>query len=290
MAMSDWVRVADTSAVADSKAGGAMFFVDDHEVAVFRVDGKLRAIEGKCPHKGASLANGKLHGDCVVCPWHSWEFDTTTGESPTHAGQSVGVLCVREDDDGLWVDRASLPVPEPDATARDGVHRYLIRYASPGWIGLFGTIHEIDCPRGSRVVVRTGRGEELGEVLAGPTETSAQTGESKPTGEVLRLASPDELSQHGKQSATILDRLIESAQSKLDAAAVDAQVVDAELLLDQKKAILYYLGEASPVLTDLREPLSTAARLDAVEWATLIEPSGGGCGTEGCGGGGCQTH
>lgn len=291
--MSDWVRVADSSAIADastSDTAGETYFVDDHEVAVFRVDGSLRATEGKCPHMGASLAGGKLQGNCVTCPWHGWVFDTTDGTSPTHPNQSVGVLCVKEDEDGVWIDRDSIPGPEPKTADPDGVHRYLIRYASPGWVGVFGTIHEMDCPRGSRVVVQTDRGEELGEVLAGPAETTGQAGDSKPTGEVLRLATDDELNSHRKQSVAILDELIEAAQSRLDAASVEAQVLDAELLLDRKKAVLYYLGEASPVLTDLREPLCQTARLEAVEWATLIEPEAGGCGAEGCGGGGCQTH
>ena len=290
--MSDWVRVADSSAVADastSDSSGDTFFVDDHEVAVFRVDGKLRAIEGKCPHMGASLAGGKLQGNCVACPWHGWVFDTADGSSPTHSNQSVGVLCVKEDKEGVWIDRDSIPQPEPNTTDDDGVHRYLIRYASPGWVGVFGTIHEMNCPRGSRVVVQTNRGKELGEVLAGPAETAAQAGDSKPTGEVLRAATEEELSFHRKQSVAVLDKLIETAQSQLDAESVEAQVIDAELLLDRRKAVLYYLGEASPVLTDLRELLSQSARLEAVEWATLIEPTGG-CGAEGCGGGGCQTH
>lgn len=285
--MADWVRVSDSSAIADS--AGATFFVDEHEVAVFRVDGQLRAIQGRCPHKGASLANGELRGECVVCPWHSWEFDTTTGVSPTQAGQSVGVLCVKEDDASVWIDRASIPEKTPAATDSDGIHRYLIRYAAPGWVGLFGTVHELDCPRGSRVVVKTDRGEELGEVLSGPEETAAQTGDSQPTGEVLRTASGEELASHGERSVAILDELIEAAQTKIDAASVAAQVVDAELLFDRKTAILYYLGEASPVLTDLRDPLSQSARLESVEWASLIEPTGG-CGAEGCGGGGCQAQ
>ena len=292
--MPDWVRVADSSAVADastSDSAGETFFVGDHEVAVFRVDGKLRAIEGKCPHMGASLAGGKLQGNCVACPWHGWVFDTVDGSSPTHPNQSVGVLCVKEDDEGVWVDRDSIPQPEPKTADDDGVHRYLIRYASPGWVGVFGTIHEMDCPRGSRVVVQTNRGEELGEVLAGPAETAAQAGDSKPTGEVLRAATEEELASHREQSVAVLDELIETAQSRLEAESVEAQVIDAELLLDRKKAVMYYLGEASPVLTDLREPLSQSARLEAVEWATLIEPEGGGgCGAEGCGGGGCHTE
>jgi len=293
MTQSDWVRIADASAVCESTESGSSgftFFVDDHEIAVFRSGGKLRAIEGKCPHMGASLAGGRLQGQCVTCPWHAWVFDTTTGESPTHPGQSVGVLCVKEQDDGVWIDRASIPATEPKTVGDDGIRRYLIRYASPGWIGLFGTIHELDCPRGSRVVVQTDRGEELGEVLATPLETATQTGDSKPMGEVLRVASADELAIHSEQSSAILQDLIDSAQSRLDEASVEVQVVDAELLLDRRKAVLYYLGEASPVLTDLREPLSQVSHLEAIEWATLIEPEGGGCGVEGCGGGGGGCH
>ena len=284
--MSDWVRVADSTAIAESTKSGATFFVDEHEVAIFRVDGKLRAIDGKCPHKGASLGNGSLKGDCVVCPWHAWEFDTTTGGSPTHSS-SVRVLCVKEDGDGVWIDRDSIN-QTPPTSEPDGIHRYLIRYASPGWVGLFGTVHKLDCPRGSTVVVKTNRGEELGEVLSGPEESERQADDAKPTGEVVRLADSAEQSQHAEASSRLLDPLIESAQTHLEAESVDAQVVDAELLFDRKKAVLYYLGEASPVLADLREPLRKTIGIEEIEWASLIEPAGG-CGSGGCGNGGCQT-
>lgn len=61
---------------------GEMIEVRDGDavVAVCNVDGELQAMDGVCPHLGASLALGALHGPIVVCPWHAWEFDCRTGE------------------------------------------------------------------------------------------------------------------------------------------------------------------------------------------------------------------
>lgn len=47
--------------------------------ALANVDGDFYAIDGTCPHRGAPLGQGALHGKTIVCPWHAWEFDATTG-------------------------------------------------------------------------------------------------------------------------------------------------------------------------------------------------------------------
>jgi nitrite reductase/ring-hydroxylating ferredoxin subunit len=49
-------------------------------VAVFHVDGAWFAVDDACPHHGASLADGRVRGTVVRCPWHDWPFDVTTGE------------------------------------------------------------------------------------------------------------------------------------------------------------------------------------------------------------------
>jgi phenylpropionate dioxygenase-like ring-hydroxylating dioxygenase large terminal subunit len=37
--------------------------------------GELRCLSAVCCHRGASLAVGKVVGDCVACPYHGWEFN-----------------------------------------------------------------------------------------------------------------------------------------------------------------------------------------------------------------------
>lgn len=35
------------------------------------------ALEDVCPHKGAALSIGTIHNDCIVCPYHGYEFSNT---------------------------------------------------------------------------------------------------------------------------------------------------------------------------------------------------------------------
>ena len=54
--------------------------------AVFRVQGRLYALRDACPHMGAPLSEGKLTGGRVVCGWHGWSFDLTTGRTERGRG------------------------------------------------------------------------------------------------------------------------------------------------------------------------------------------------------------
>jgi NADPH-dependent 2,4-dienoyl-CoA reductase/sulfur reductase-like enzyme/nitrite reductase/ring-hydroxylating ferredoxin subunit len=53
--------------------------VDDIPVLLVRRDGQIVALEARCPHHGAPLAEGQLCEGRVICPWHCAAFDVQTG-------------------------------------------------------------------------------------------------------------------------------------------------------------------------------------------------------------------
>lgn len=63
--------------------------VADQEYALFRIDGKVVAIDSGCPHEGAPLAQGTIDNGVVTCPWHGWTFNACSGCSIEPAGNDV---------------------------------------------------------------------------------------------------------------------------------------------------------------------------------------------------------
>ena len=57
-----------------------IFQFNGEEVCVVNVDGRYYAINNICTHEGGPLADGKLEGYEVECPWHGSKFDVRTGE------------------------------------------------------------------------------------------------------------------------------------------------------------------------------------------------------------------
>jgi len=49
------------------------------KVMVAGVGDKFYALQGRCPHMGGVLAQGKLEGTVVTCPRHKSQFDVTDG-------------------------------------------------------------------------------------------------------------------------------------------------------------------------------------------------------------------
>lgn len=168
---------------------------------------------------------------------------------------------------------------------------YLVRFGSLGDFGRFRAEPALPCTRGQRVVVRTYRGLELGEVLRPAAEGHAQFLPNTTVGALVRHATAvDEAreQEYAARARTLLDRAA--------ALTENFAFLDAELLLDGKRAVLHHLTLRP---TDPRDLVSTLAReFDVVvELLDLTAPreesgcgscgSGEGCGS--CGSGGCGS-
>ncbi len=78
--------------------------LDRHAVAVFFYEDQFRTIGNSCNHKGGPLAEGRLHGEFVMCPWHAWEYSVITGKGPEgYDEEQVPVFAVEERADGVYV-------------------------------------------------------------------------------------------------------------------------------------------------------------------------------------------
>lgn len=59
---------------------GKRFFIDDCDVAVFKVDNKIYALNNICPHqKSAIIFDGIIEDEKISCPAHGWQFNLSNG-------------------------------------------------------------------------------------------------------------------------------------------------------------------------------------------------------------------
>ncbi|HZQ28016.1 MAG TPA: Rieske 2Fe-2S domain-containing protein [Acidimicrobiales bacterium] len=89
---------------------GRLVRAHGYAVAVFVVNGELRAVDDRCLHTGGPLADGWVVDGCVVCPWHGWVYDLATGERVVGA-RTTGPLRtypVAVDEDG----RVKVEIPD----------------------------------------------------------------------------------------------------------------------------------------------------------------------------------
>ncbi|OXS79420.1 nitrite reductase small subunit NirD [Domibacillus enclensis] len=80
--------------------------IGELELAVFKLgNGKVTAIENRCPHKGGVLAEGIVSGEHVFCPMHDWKICTTDGkvQAPDEGCVSSYKAVIENDDVYLYL-------------------------------------------------------------------------------------------------------------------------------------------------------------------------------------------
>ena len=94
------------AALADVTPGAPHLVVaDGTRLVLVRVGDRIHALAGTCTHRGGPLADGRLSGARLTCPWHGWMFDVRTGQClfPPR-GTAVPSYPVRVDGDYVWVE------------------------------------------------------------------------------------------------------------------------------------------------------------------------------------------
>lgn len=116
------VRIGASSDVVEGD--GILAVIDDLEVGVFRVKGRLVAYENRCRHQGGPVCTGEIMGRYeqvladdktvirerfntdelhLVCPWHGWEYVLETGVSAANPMYSLRSFDVAERDGSVFL-------------------------------------------------------------------------------------------------------------------------------------------------------------------------------------------
>ena len=83
----------------------------DRKFVLFKgKNGDMKAVDDKCPHRGASLSKGVRKNGCIECPYHGWKFDEngkvvhipTTEHIPCKS--DVNSFKVSEFNDFVWLE------------------------------------------------------------------------------------------------------------------------------------------------------------------------------------------
>jgi hypothetical protein len=180
-----------------------------------------------------------------------------------------------------------------------GNRQYLVTHGRTASLTLCRTTGDWLPQRNDAVVLRSGRGIELGTLL-GPVEAGCDTS-AIANGELIRLAGAADIAL-GQALEIRSDQLLEDAQLIINQKQLPLLALDAEFLLDGNEAYLHVLrwGDVTftPLVESLRAGHQSLVRIldrsdhDAHDHGCGSCGSGGcgSCGTDGCKtGGGCST-
>ena len=84
--MSNWIDVAAEADLFEG-AGIAVSSPEGHDIAVFKLDDGVYAIDNLCSHGNATLCDGFVEGHHVECPFHQALFDVRDGS--VHCGPAT---------------------------------------------------------------------------------------------------------------------------------------------------------------------------------------------------------
>ena len=73
-----WIRVANLSDVPGEGLGHAVK-ADGLDIALFRWNDRVYAIEDRCPHLGFPLSEGLMQAGEIICSWHGWHVRLEDG-------------------------------------------------------------------------------------------------------------------------------------------------------------------------------------------------------------------
>ncbi|MCH9682800.1 MAG: Rieske 2Fe-2S domain-containing protein, partial [Deltaproteobacteria bacterium] len=98
--------------------------------------GKYAALDNRCPHQGGPLGEGSIENGLLRCPWHGWDYDPTTGQSPGDFDDGIETYDVEVRDDGVYV-AVETEIPH-ERTVTDVMAQTMVNWGVSAVFGMVG--------------------------------------------------------------------------------------------------------------------------------------------------------
>ena len=140
---------------------------------------------------------------------------------------------------------------------------YIVRYGAMRFLGVFTANDGTQYLRGAKVIARTDRGLEAGEILCESSQDAVERLGDPTTGQILREMTPED----ANELARIQDQArheLQVCQRYIEKLGLQMQLVDVEHIFGGERIVVYYLAESR---VDFRELVRSLAG----EFQTRIE-------------------
>lgn len=141
--------------------------------------------------------------------------------------------------------------------------KYVVRYGAMRHLGVFSVGGKESLNRGEKVIARTSRGLESGEVLCEATPESVEHIKNPDNGHIVRSMTSEDQNEHDHIQLNARDEFVK-CQGYVDKLGLDMELVDVEHIFGGERIVVFYLAEER---VDFRE----LVRQLASEFQTRIE-------------------
>ena len=86
--------------------------VKNQNIAIFKYEGQLSAVDNVCKHQNGPLGEGKIVDGCITCPWHGFQYQPTDGCAPPPFTEKLSTYELKVHEGTVYVN----PEPKPEGT------------------------------------------------------------------------------------------------------------------------------------------------------------------------------
>ena len=103
----EWIRIFPTEGEARQRIIAdrpQLLIVNGKRICLVLHNNKFLAVQDACSHNGQSLSQGKVnHLGEIICPWHGYRFDLTSGKPCDSSSPDLSTYDVRIDETGFYI-------------------------------------------------------------------------------------------------------------------------------------------------------------------------------------------